>query len=98
MPKEFYVKYSKIHGKGVFAKVTLKPGEHFNIVSHTTNKAGHHTITDPDGGEHEFYNPFCFLNHSDDPNAVLYHSEDGFTLEIVRTVKAHEEVVFDYEG
>ena len=55
-------------------------------------------VEDTDGGWHNFFNPFCFLNHSDDPNSVLYYEDEKFTLEIIKSVHPKEVVTFDYEG
>lgn len=98
MALRFYVDHSKIHGRGMFARSALKIGRSFDVPSSKAPKDGHFVVQDPDGGYHLLYNPYGFMNHSDDPNAVLYFDGECFTLELIKSIKKDEEVVFDYEG
>ena len=44
----------------------------------------------------ELYNPYCFLNYSETPNAVLWCCEGSFELELLRDVEQDEEITIDY--
>ena len=92
------MKYSSIHGKGVFAKGWITRGQIIDIVSFETNIITPRSVDDGDGNYYDFYSPFNFLNHSDDPNTILWCHRGQFTLEVIRSITKDEEVTFDYEG
>jgi len=93
-----YVGKSKIHGKGVFAWVRLKPGQFFHIPSYQTKKPGVRAAYDQDGKAYEFFSPFAFLNHSDIPNAELWEEQGCFELKVIKPIQTGEEITIDYSG
>ncbi len=101
------VRASSIHGKGIFAAVTLKAGE--RILKRDDSRL----VTDEDPlreGEHEYHcswiadgrvvyvqEPERYTNHSCDPNAVVRVEEDGSRYCVARRdIAAGEEITYDY--
>ena len=48
------------------------------------------------GKVYEFYCPFKFLNHSSDPSAEVYLTDDGWEVYFLREVGKDEEITIDY--
>ncbi len=96
---------SSIHGRGVFASEKIPKGRWQYIYGEV-----HAYIPDAPGnlrcfwwGEEESvfnpYEPWCYLNHSDDPNCdVGGDTEPGSVLILtaLRTIKPHEELTINY--
>ena len=89
---------SNIHGRGCFTDCHLRPGTEFHVPSRRTDIATDHSVThDCDGDWWEFYSPYRFINHEDNPNAELYLAEDDtWNLYILRAVKKNGEISIDY--
>ena len=94
MGQSFYVKESEI--RGCFTTQLLRPSTVFRVPffavmneTWTSVRCNH--------GVYEFYSPFKFLNHADEPNAEVYQIEGGgFELYILREVGRDEEITMDY--
>jgi hypothetical protein len=91
-------KPSGIHGRGCFTDCYLRPGTEFDVPCYQTNKATDHSVTwEEDGDWWEFYHPYRFINHSENPNAELYLAEDGtWNLYILRKVRKDGEITIHY--
>lgn len=91
-----YVKDSKIHGKGLFAKKKIKEGEIIGeIIGKPTKKDGPHVlwIDDENLKGIKVKNIFKFINHDDQPNACYY---DDLTVVALRDIKRDEEITHHY--
>jgi hypothetical protein len=75
--------------------MNLFKGEVYNIPSRMVTKESKWSV-EVDGTIHEFYTPFRYLNHSDNPNADVCHDDNGFYIEIIRDIPARTEVAFHY--
>jgi hypothetical protein len=97
MNQSFYVRDSQIHGRGCFTTQLLRPSTifrcpHFQVSTETR------TSVTTENGIYELYSPFKFMNHSPDPVAELYQTDDGgFELYILRRVRRDEEITIDYD-
>ncbi len=90
------VKRSEIHGRGSFAKKTIRAGTSFNCPSYRTKKETW-TSVNHDDEIYELHAPYKFLNHSDEANAELYLAADGcWTLYILQQVAKDDEITIDY--
>lgn len=91
------VRPSKIHGRGVFTTVAILEGAHIGTYEGVkTHINGTHVLWVQEEGEWvgiEGTNDFKYLNHSSDPNCVLYSSLDVYAK---RDIKADEELTFNY--
>ena len=108
----FHVERSPIHGKGVFAIQGLKKGWLFPAPGYeltveepvkpdwygqpTKHKKDDSRVVVCDDREYELYNPYCFLNYSETPNAVLWCCEGRFEVELLQDVEQGEEITIDY--
>ena len=91
-----YVKDSAIHGKGLFAKQTIKAGA---IIGEISGKPA------ADDGPYvlwldedsrlgiEVQNVFKYINHNSKPNACYY---DDLTVVALRDIKKDEEITHHY--
>jgi SET domain-containing protein len=96
---------SKIHGKGIFAKVSIKEnevcvvfgGEYTNAEgaakARTKGKLVMRWDEDLYSVEDRGDDPSYFINHSCDPNIWM---NDAFTLATRRHIRAGEEITADY--
>jgi len=89
-----YVKQSKIHGKGLFAKETIKEGE---LIGHVDG-----IPSDTDGpyvlwiDEQTCIEVVCnlrFINHSDNPNACYY---DTLEVSAIHDIQKDDEITHNY--
>ena len=106
----FQVRPSELHGRGVFAKFDLEGGWLFRAPAYEViQKEEPEEKEEPefveeeisrsvfcDEREYELYNPYCFLNYSETPNAVLWCCEGRFEVELLRDVEQDEEITIDY--
>lgn len=95
---------SGIHGMGVFANEVIKTGD-------WTYMYGEFRIMLPGDPYETFavevydkvfipYAPFCFVNHSDNPNCEMLEDEESLWpmlyIRALRRIKRNEELTFDY--
>ncbi len=92
----FYKKRSHIHGFGCFSEDLLLAGEEFDLPSYVDSLEPDDKTVWVGDIPYQLYNPFCFLNHSDDPNAALWWNEDGFFLTPIRDIPNGQEIFIDY--
>jgi len=91
-----YVKNSVIHGKGLFAKQTIKAGD---IIGEITGKParddGPYVLwLDEDTRKAiEVQNVFKYINHNPKPNACYY---DDLTVVALRDIEKDEEITHHY--
>jgi len=97
LKKLFYVDDSPIHGKGLYARRTLKPGQYLGVYDGPeTEENGAYVLWVEE--EEDYWvgrdgkNLLRYLNHSDDPCAEF----DGFDLYAIKTIKPRQEVTIDY--
>lgn len=100
---KIYIGKSKIHGKGIFASKDIKKGEIIALIKgrvvnflvknkkdaqHGPDWVGicHNTWIDP-------AEPFCYLNHSCNPNAGIKGKVETVAL---KNIKKDEEITIDY--
>lgn len=96
----FYVDDSRIHGSGVFTCVDLPSGMTVPVPSEITLVEDDHNVyLDDDMTCVLPEYPFCYLNHSDQPNCAVVQHDDSeeLYLETLREVFGHEEITFDYQ-
>jgi len=90
LPRMVVVRSSDIHGKGIFAIKELKKNILIGI-SHVEDDSDiafdHGLIRTPLGG---------FLNHSDDPNCMIYKLDKYHFLKTTKEIKVNEELLVDY--
>lgn len=96
----FYVNESDIHGKGLFAKIQIKPGTYLGTYY------GPEVLDDEDNGMHVLWaeleedtwtgrdgkNMLRYLNHSTSPCAEF----DGFELYAISEIRPDQEVTINY--
>ncbi len=97
LKKLFYVADSPIHGKGLYARRTLKPGQYLGFYDGpVVEENGTYVLWVEE--EEDFWigrdgkNLLRYLNHSDTPCAEF----DGFELYALETIRPHQEVTIDY--
>ncbi|HGG58911.1 MAG TPA: SET domain-containing protein [Gammaproteobacteria bacterium] len=97
LKKLFYVDDSPIHGKGLYARRTLKPGQYLGVYDGPeTEENGAYVLWVEE--EEDYWvgrdgkNLLRYLNHSDDPCAEF----DGFDLYAIKTIKPRQEVTINY--
>jgi len=97
LEKFFYVEKSGIHGKGLFAKITIKPGTYLGT---------YHGPEVEDNGMHVLWaeleedvwtgrdgkNMLRYLNHSKSPCAEF----DGFELYAISPIRPDQEITINY--
>ena len=90
---KYYVKDSKIHGKGLFARKNIKVGETIGSIKYNpTNKDGPYVLwVDEQGILVEC--DLKYINHSQKPNACYCEDLDVVAL---KNIKKDEEITHDY--
>jgi SET domain-containing protein len=83
--QNFEIKDSNIHGKGVFAKKRIKPGEFINVALFKGKDDMHDTTL---FGAH--------LNHSSKPNARTRFEGDYYRTYAVSNIDPDDEITVDY--
>jgi SET domain-containing protein len=90
---------SKIHGNGLFAKISIAKGDYIGTYEGPEAKRdGTYVLwvfednKQPVGRSGR--NLLRYLNHQDKGNAEF----DGFDLYALRDIQPHEEITFDYGG
>lgn len=101
--RDLYIGDSKIQGKGLFTKKSIKKGQLAFILrgkkKRKINKTTKDVFDNPDwvGFNESWWTdpriPFRFLNHSCNPNVGFKGSVSFFAL---RDIKPNEELTFDY--
>lgn len=94
-----YIAPSEIHGKGLFAKVTIDKGTFIGTYKGPqAKKNGSHVLwVYDDDGEiigRRGMNKLRFLNHCEEPNAEF----DGFDLYSVETISPGDEITINYDA
>lgn len=87
---------SPIHGKGLFAKDAIRAGEVLGVIKGIrTKQNGTHVLWVTEDHAVRILCKFKYINHSDEPNVVLYD-----TLEVcaLRDIEPGEEILHDYES
>jgi hypothetical protein len=97
LDKLFYVSNSPIHGKGLFARIAIKPGTYLGTYEgpETTENDSHVLWAPDDNGNwigRDGKNLLRYLNHSDKPSAEF----EGFKLYALAKISADQEVTIDY--
>ncbi len=94
-----YVGESPIHGRGLFARDTIRKGAYIGTYEGTdTQQDGMHVLwlLDEQADEWEGIdgqNEMRFLNHSDTPNADFWDAD----LYALRKIRKDEEITFNYK-
>lgn len=83
LPEELEIRYSNIHGQGVFAKEDIVAGFCFGVTHHHSGEL----LRTPLGG---------FLNHSVVPNCFVKDNETESLLYAVRPISKGEELTVYY--
>lgn len=102
--KEIEIRTSKTHGKGIFAKESIKKGERIQYIHGkpihkvVKNSKESKSISNWIGmSSTDWYNtdgtPFRYINHSCNPNSAITGSK---TLVAIRAIKENEEITIDY--
>jgi len=93
--KLVYVKESGIHGKGLFAKKTIKAGVTIGeLKGKPASDDGPYVLwLDDDKNGFEVKNLFKYINHHSKPNACYY---DDLTVVSLRKIKKGEEITHHY--
>jgi len=97
MPRPTYVKKSRIHGFGVFARQPIKRGTYLGRYhGNSTTRNGTYVLwVIQDDGTHvgiNGRNGLRFLNHSSCPNAEFVGNE----LFSIRAIQPDDEITIDY--
>jgi len=99
---EIYVKKSKMHGYGVFAKKKLRKGEKIEECYIIISKGGDKVLEDfyfDAKGKCAVFTGFgSIYNHSDDPNAdyTININKRIATIKASRTIQKGEEIFVSY--
>ena len=90
-----YVKASKIHGKGLFAKCNIKAGQVLGVVQgKPTRRDGPYVLWFEENRQgFEVQCMFKYINHRKPPNAAYY---DDMTVVALKNIKKGEEITHDY--
>ena len=93
--KLVYFKESGIHGKGLFAKKSIKAGVVIGeLKGKPAKKDGPYVLwMDDDKKGFEVSNVYKYINHHPKPNAVYY---DDLTVVALRNIKKDEEITHHY--
>lgn len=87
---------SPIHGKGLFAQDYIKEGEVLGVIKGIrTSENDSYVLWVSEDHAVRILCKFKYINHSDDPNVVLYD-----TLEVcaLRDIAPGEEITHNYES
>ena len=94
MAKCYRVKKSAIHGKGLFARVSIPEGVQLGVCkTRTASEAGLHTLTMPDGQLIDVTCSLKYINHHKSANVIYY---DDLSVVALRDIGAGEELLHDY--
>jgi SET domain-containing protein len=90
-----YVKPSKIHGNGLFAKKKIKAGQVIGEINgKPTKKDGPHVLWVDNGMQGiKVQCIFKYINHKKRPNACYY---DDMTVVALKDIKKDEEITHNY--
>ena len=93
----FYVDHSAIHGKGLYAKVSIAPGEYMGTYDGpVTQDDGAYVLwVEEDNGEWrgcDGKNILRYLNHSEEPFAEF----DGYDLYALKAIEPGVEITIHY--
>ncbi|WP_455206693.1 SET domain-containing protein [Kaarinaea lacus] len=90
-----YVKESVIHGKGLFARKTIRAGAIIGeIAGEPASDDGPYVLwLDDEKHAIEVQNVFKYINHNVKPNACYY---DDLTVVALRDIKKDEEITHHY--
>ena len=89
LPRKLYISNSTIEGSGLFTASDLSKDEELGI-THIKNDSGDfhsNYIRTPLGG---------FVNHSPNPNCILYNCGDYLKMKTTNDIKAGEELTLTY--
>lgn len=94
----FDVHVSKIHGLGCFAGFNIQKGWERPIYSRCVEEelAYDPHVIYTDDGPRKLKAPFCYINHSDNPNAEIYSKDGQLFLHFLKPVHRGEEVTINY--
>ena len=97
MSKGFQIKRSAIHGRGLFATRSFKPGELIGVYEgEATSVNGCYVlwVAEEDGTQRGIKgrNALRFVNHSTKPNCAFYYDE----LTAIAPIKAGQELTCHY--
>ena len=87
LPKEVTVKSSSIEGLGLFATEDIQKGHEFGITHVEDKRFPANHIRTPLGG---------FINHSKNPNCIIYKEEDFYRLKSIKLINTDEEITLTY--
>ena len=87
LPPQVTIKESKIHGLGLFAKVSMKNNYEIGITHIRDTFFDDGYVRTPLGG---------FFNHSETPNCECYTDGRFLKLRTIKPIKAGEEVTVKY--
>lgn len=92
---------SGIHGDGVFAREGLEEGDWQLVYGEVLPLQPHpmeHYCLEHDEGQYLPYAPWCWTNHSADPNCeMLWCEEDNiYYIEVLKRLWAGAELTIDY--
>lgn len=93
----FVAKASSIHGMGCFVDfLPVIKDDIFHIKTRRAKVVDDKCLWDGDVA-YDAIHPFCYINHSEEPNAEIFIVEDGlFFLQLLDDIQPHEEVTIDY--
>ena len=104
--EKFYIAYSKIHGKGVFANIFFSPEDVvgkclipvFNKNIDPNKEYGYSDVSKSLGTLVEKTILEKYLNHSNDPNGELFFSDKlELSLRTIKNITPGEEITVDYK-
>lgn len=92
------VRKSNVHGHGVFARGNLKAGRHLQIPYARLDDDDTDIIWNNsfDGWYPCPEIPWAYLNHSENPNAVVAQDDTKLLVQFLRDVPRGEELTIDY--
>lgn len=91
-----YVGESPIHGRGLFARRTIKKGEIIGVIEPVpADEDGPYVLWISDERAVEVTCDLRYINHSDTPNACYY---DTLEVAAIADIAAGEEITHDYGG
>ena len=91
--KDYYVKTSPIHGKGLFAKRALKIGTVLGVCETKPSlEEGLYTLS-IDDKQLDVICDLKYINHAKDANAIYW---DDLSVEVIKPIKKGQEICHDY--
>lgn len=95
------IRRSPIHGHGVFAKKVIRPGTIQNIYGYLTeyipgSQTERYGFEWDDKYHFVPWAPWCFLNHSTEPNCYVYVEGDNVFIEAIERIYTGSELTIDY--